>query len=308
MIFSALQTIIQFVEGFYEVSNQMFTADFILGMLIFATAINVGVYVAAFVFRGVALNKMAKNAGIKESYLAFIPFAAYVLLGKMRDDGALKMHDGSPRPNAPLNVVIAIVSSSLIALTYLILDILYGFNALFELISIFGQGKAATLNTFTGASLAPTMMIIFFSVILTYVLLFVKAMIYSSVFKAYAPEKSNAYFIIGLIGEVVIGQGLLFAIMLFIVRNNKKQSYRDYINRKMASFGRPPFGNNGFYGNFGNGFNGNNGYGRPPYQNPYNNNNGFNGAGDNQTQKRADDNPFEEFPDDNSSNDDDLFN
>ncbi|MGN1076975.1 MAG: hypothetical protein ACI4ST_00510 [Candidatus Gallimonas sp.] len=82
MEFFAWLTIPQIIYSYF-MTNSLGTYREYLVYIIICCAVAGALYLVSLVFGGIGLRKMAKNAGIKRSFLAFLPFANTYFAGKV---------------------------------------------------------------------------------------------------------------------------------------------------------------------------------------------------------------------------------
>ena len=199
---------------------------------LFITAgIMLAVMLALYVLMGVGLMTMAKRREMKNSYLAFIPFARYYLVGKLIGKSRLF---GKPIKNIG---VLAVVTS---ACTFGLMAIYYIASYLPIILAVF-QGATVVIEStvegtfYSGFSFSSEAIKKAFNItisvssilhtILDLVNFFVMLEIYSELFKKYAPER---YFLFAFIA-ILTGCG---GIIVFALRNKKAIDYNEYIKER----------------------------------------------------------------------------
>ena len=238
--------------------------------------------IVAFIFKAIAIYTMSKRAGLKKLYLAFIPFANWILVGKLIGKVILW-----GRPVKNMGVWLTIVS-----LLAFIVGIFYNFDVYVSIFAIVTQtltGRAIESIVFNSAFFnqlyyntgAIYSIIYVINAVLSLAKIFLEVNIIFSIFKKYRPDKAFFYGLISIFIE------FMFGFLLFSVRNNKPMTYDEYLQQMARK--------RGFTGYYG--------------ENPYNRG-GYGGQTYSQP-KQKDENPFPEFDDNgdsSSTSDDDLFN
>ena len=253
----------------------------------------VATYASLFFFRGFALYKMAKNRNIECAYLAFIPFACYVLLGKLQT--------GSKYANrTKYAYLVALVSIAVEVAAAVVIDICFAINPLKQ---IFG-GVALTKESFTSSAGFAFLDWLSSLAQITFVVSVLFA--YSNVYKAYVPAKNRKYTLFNVMAYILTMSTFLAAIFLFVNRNRQPVDYDEYVayvRARNGYYGYPPAG--GY-----NGYNRNTDNGAKPQDDPFS-----------EFSKKDDGDPFADFGEhkntqntgntsgnrDNTDDTDDLF-
>lgn len=234
-------------------------------MAIICVAVFTAVYCSFFAIKAVAVCLMAKKQGIKNWWLGMIPFANYVIIGKLA--GPVRVFHVDIKN---IGLIMAIVSGFLSVSSFVIYSLYYGeyFIALYS--------GALPANDYYNVS--PSYIIEIAYSVYSYIQYFISiieifayAMLVYAFFSKYSPDKRWLFSLLSVFIEP------LFGIFILVVRNNRAySSVNEYYAEKYAR-------------RFGQTYN--------PYadpfrtkENPFNNGsaNDKNGDGDN-------DSPFEGF-------------
>lgn len=247
------------------------------------------------VFMAIALYKMAKNRNIlKGRWMAIFPLLNWILLGKIVGEAVVW---GKKIKNVGL--WIAILSAVTTVLSILLnfafvrevngqLVLVGGY--LYDFALIFNFDVTITspflLSWFMGANVIYTILDVL-SLILDIGYIFFEVSIIFLVFRLYRPQSALLYSLFSIFFNPP-----LFGILLFVVRNNERKSFKQYYHN--------PYQNYGGYNPYNN-----------PFNNPYNNPNNNPYGNQNGEPKKAPEDPFPEFSDKNGSSSksdgDDLF-
>ena len=222
-----------------------------------------GVYVIYYHFRSFGLYKMAKNRGLENPKLCFVPFYALFMASKLRSDcNAFKNHKPYP--------IIAVSAIGLYVLLSLVTDLVFSIRIMVDIASqgkitaeMFGSSTNAAdvLSNVMGVSKAVYMVLI--------------GMIFFDIFGTYSPFRAKTHLVLSLIFNIVLGTPLLYGLFVFSLRNANAVNYDEILEKRRIYYG------------YGGGYN------------PYGNNNGGNDNA--RTNDKADD-PFDDFSDKNGTN------
>ena len=222
-----------------------------------------GVYVIYYLFRSFGLYKMAKNRGLKNPKLCFVPFYALFMANSLRSDcNALKNHKPYP--------IVAVSAIGLYILLSVVTDLAFSIGILSDIVA---QGKI-TADMFSGSIKAADVISKIMSIAKIVYIVFI-AMIFFDIFRTYSPFRANTHLVLSIIFNVFLGTPLLYGIFVFSLRNANAVNYDEVLEKRRIYYG------------YGGGYN------------PYGNNNGgnFNNA---KTDDKADD-PFGDFSDKNGA-------
>lgn len=240
---------------------------------------SVVIWAVGHVFMTIALLVMAKNRGIKKGrWMAYFPFVNYLLLGKIVGEAVVW---GKKIKNVGLWAMIFYAIS--VGMTFLL-----NMGSHIGKIQIIFNVKFNITNTFllgwvTGSSIFYNI-IWYTSFIWDIAYIFFEVSLIFLVFRLYRPQSALLYSLFAMFFNPP-----LFGILLFVVRNNERRSFKQYYYTPYNN----PYNNQG------------NNYGGGSYGNPY------------QPQQPAkpqpQEDPFPEFSDNKggelpSSDGDDLFN
>lgn len=222
-----------------------------------------GVYVIYYLFRSFGLYKMAKNRGLKNPKLCFVPFYALFMANSLRSDcNALKNHKPYP--------IVAVSAIGLYILLSAITDLAFSIGILSD---IAAQGKI-TADMFSGSIKAADVISNIMRIAKIVYIVFI-AMIFFDIFRTYSPFRANTHLVLSIIFHVVLGTPLLYGIFVFSLRNANAVNYDEVLEKRRIYYG------------YGGGYNA---YGN-------NNDGNFNNA---KTDDKADD-PFGDFSDKNGT-------
>ncbi len=234
--------------------GQLSTSSAIFSIIVFFSVALV-IYLGLFILRAVATCIMAKKQKIKWWWLGLIPYANYIVLGKVAGSAKIfSMHFK--------NIGIVVCVSALIYDVINVLVFLLPFAQVFVMLL---DNVTITEEVIGSLGLG---MFAYYAQLISYfceiAFIFSYAMLAYAIFSKYAPQKRILYTLLSMIQP-------LFGILLLTVMNNRAYSSVDeFYREKMAK-------------KFGQTYN--------PYQNPFSTNeNPF----DEQTQKNND-NPFDEY-------------
>lgn len=253
--------------------------------MIWGEIINIILTLVGFIFKSIAIYTMSKRAGLKQLYLAYIPFANFILLGRLIGKVIIW---GRPVKNMGVWLMI-------VGILAFITNTLYNLDAyvvIFAMAVEFLTGRVVESITLPGIlnQLLVAKGNFYFGVeivnaVLSLAKIFLEVNIIFSIFKKYRPDKALFFALVSIFIEFTFG------FLLFSVRKNKPMTYDEYLQSMARKRGYT-----GYYGE--NPYN-RGGYDRAPYNPP----------------SQKDENPFPEFDDGKGDNggssnpsDDDLFN
>jgi len=202
--------------------------------------ISIATYVVGYVFMAIAIWVMAKRLNInKGRWMAFVPFLNWYLLGKVIGSAVVW---GKKIDNVGLWLMLLSIAQTVITIllsigSYLLIasilfDVSFVFSSPFLQYWVMGTGLLYEILSFV--SLGVDIAFIFFEVSVIFL-----------VFRLYAPESALLFSLLSLFLDPP-----LFGILLFVVRNRERKSFKQYYNVYNP------------YANYNNGQNGN------PFQSP----------------------------------------
>ena len=231
--------------------------------LIIAIAGALAIWLTLFIFQAIGLFVMAKKRGVRHKWLAFMPFANVIYMGKLAGECSFF---GQKMKRAGLYTMLAQIIGTLLTFSVLATVYLY-----------FKQGKPSDelelwggtpqwsglvgFDRFLGEYLLYSGFIIMTLELVYKVLSLVLIM---GICKKYSP--SNYI----LLSFLVLFIPEARYILIFVLRKRKAIDYGAYIKAKQEEFLRRQ---QQYYNTYGNPYNRPNGYGNPyggPYGNPYN--------------------------------------
>ena len=232
---------------------------------------DIAISLIAYLFMAFGIYTMAKRQNLKKTWLAFIPYFNFILLGKVL---GMAIVWGKPIKNVGLWVAITGLISALFNAVLNYGYYLYVFEQLFSVTVYFktdsflyllASGKGAFYTILNYVSFIPDIAYIFFYVSIVFM-----------VFRTYAPERALLY----SLASVFIDP--FFGILLFMVRNKRRYSREDFMRDRAQTYN--------------------------PYSNPFGGYNNNSTQNTQNTQKNVED-PFPEFSNDNKNENksDDYF-
>lgn len=314
MEFYAIYILISNFGVLFGSSEGDIAVDATARILVVSLPIAAAVWLALFILQGVGLFTMAKKAGLKNKWLAFVPFADLILMGKLA--GTCSIFGRKVKRSGLYAMLAALVSTlyfAAVIVAQILLFTIYRNDSVDGSIwtNLTGFGNFVYNFYMISDLLGGIVELIY--VILLFILL-------TGLYKKYY---AKGYLILSWVGLFL---PVSRYIVVFVLRNNKAIDYEAYMRAKREEYmRRNPYGP---YGPYGGPYNpGNQGpYNQGPYnQGPYNqgpyNQGPYNQGPYGQSGSAADD-PFAEFAPGASSgtnasgkgdkkdnkDDDDLFN
>lgn len=309
MEFYAIYILISNFGVLFGSSEGDIAVDATARILVVSLPIAAAVWLALFILQGVGLFTMAKKAGLKNKWLAFVPFADLILMGKLA--GTCSIFGRKVKRSGLYAMLAALVSTlyfAAVIVAQILLFTIYRNDSVDGSIwtNLTGFGNFVYNFYMISDLLGGIVELIY--VILLFILL-------TGLYKKYY---AKGYLILSWVGLFL---PVSRYIVVFVLRNNKAIDYEAYMRAKREEYmRRNPYGP---YGPYGGPYNpGNQGpYNQGPYnQGPYNQG-PYNQGPYGQSGSAADD-PFAEFAPGASSgtnasgkgdkkdnkDDDDLFN
>lgn len=195
-------------DGFFDNSTVSDFAGIFAGLLVifaFLLFVSLAYVVVFYIFNAIGLYNIAKNRGMKNPYLAFIPIANSYYLGKISDDIDRTMNKKSS--NAVLILafeisclVLSIVSTVTSAVSSL--AGMYGFLGVALLLYMLALAAAIAYSVFVYISLY-------------------------KIYKEYVPEKAVLFEVLSVLFDI-------HAFFLFAIRN-KKSGYQKWVEQQAAA-------------------------------------------------------------------------
>lgn len=263
-------------------------------ILITSAIASVVVWLGLFILQGFALLAMAKKQKIKNKWLAFVPFANIMFMGKIAGECSFF---GRKMKSAGLYVMLAQMAATLVSFAViaaeLYLYIACGDPTYVETQSMFSVSYIEQWNGLSGFSYGVSVFYSYGSLImsifgLVYQILMLVLMI--AILKKYTPR---SFVLLSFLSLFV---PLSRYIILFVLRNRQPIDYEEYMRKRREEYMRRQ---QEYYSRYGNPYN--NPYGGNPYNNPYGNRppyggNPYNNPAQGNPQPQAkDEDPFEEF-------------
>lgn len=272
-------------------------------VFIAAAAVAVAVWLALFILQGVGLYKMAKNVGLRNKWLAFVPFGDLFFMGKLSGSSEIF---GRKMKRPGLYAMLASIGSSVFCIAAAVAEALlftkYGSFIVeneqgYQWVNLSGFGLYV-YNFYRFSD--------FFIGIFELVYIILLLILLMGLYKRYY---AKGYLLLSWLGLFL---PVSRYIVVFVLRKNKNRPYEEYLRQRREEFLRRqsqnpygaygPYGPYGSYGPYGgaNGpYNNPNGpYGGQsgPYNNPGNPYGGQSGYGQNpQSGRGPAEDPFSEF-------------
>ena len=244
-------------------SDLIFSSSGVFTYLGIILGVILGVYVIYYLFRSFGLYKMAKNRGLENPKLCFVPFYALFMASKLRSDcNAFKNHKPYP--------IIAVSAIGLYVLLSLVTDSVFYIKIMVDIAS---QGKI-TAEMFSGSAKAAGVLTDIMGIVRT-VYIVLTAMIFFDIFRTYSPFRAKTHLVLSVIFNIILGTPLLYGLFVFSLRNANAVNYDEVLEKRRIYYG------------YGGGYN------------PYGNNNGGNDNA--RTNDKAGD-PFDDFSDKSGTN------
>lgn len=178
------------------------------------------VNITCFVFKGIGLSSIAKREGYKHTFLAYIPFASYFLLGKIV--GGVKVF-GYRVKNLGLVAMIAMF------LTYLLTGVYEGFMYGGNIVSLITTGELGVLPNVYGNVWIDVVLNVF-TLVASVVYIIADVFLMLTFFMYYGKKYQILYSLLSILFEPVFG------ILVFAVRKHERFDYSQYMKMRFDSY------------------------------------------------------------------------
>ena len=219
-----------FAEYFTTAATPEAYIEALLRTLYISLGVAGGVYLICLVLGGLGMRKMAQRAGMKHTFLAFLPFANTYYAGKLAGDAQVF---GTKMKRAGLYAMLTEIVYVGISLFYTVIQIFLYRPEYFEVME---DGSTLYLNT-NNVPLALRWMVTA-DLVLSWVntvcylaLLFFFCVLFIAFFRKYF---ARGVFWMTLLSTIVPLRG----VAIFAVRNNTPVDYDAYMRRRMEEYAR----------------------------------------------------------------------
>lgn len=199
------------------------TSDLVVNegvVLIYAFIIAASITIACFVLKGIGLYTIAKREGIKNPFLAFIPFASYYLLGKIV--GSCKVF-GYHVKNLGVIAMIAMLINTALSVTY---NVLMYSDKIIEWVQ---TGVIDALPESYG-NVWVDVVLQLSSTIAGLVYIVADVFLVMTFFMYYGKKNQLSFSLLSIFIEP------LFGVFVFVVRKNKRFNYSQYVKMRFDSY------------------------------------------------------------------------
>lgn len=219
-------------EGLTVVSDGIEIRLFSFGGLATIVCIVLAVQIALYVLRSLGIYTLAKRHGIKNAFIAWIPYAWIYTACKLI--GETKIFGWSFDKLALWICIIASVSGALNITGYCLKDIPYTWHVLFE------NGTLGIVTEIDGTYYMPQLnngvritynIINTVNEILSLVVLVATVFMYINLFRKFIPQHYVLYAVLSVVG--------LFPIFVFVIRKKEAVNYVDYLRSRYYYYNEP---------------------------------------------------------------------
>lgn len=198
-----------YYNSFYDPYSDM--SDVAYGILSFLLLASLLFFVVLYIFESIALYTIAKNRGIKNAFLSFIPVAEYYILGKVYDDISATMNKKTGYAARMVVLASFALASTVFACVFLGMSVVMGYaggiSVPFLIFAI----------PFVLAQIGCTVALLVFMYISVY-----------AIYKEYVPSNASLF----LVFSVFMSFTMPF--LLFSIRN-KKSGYQLWCEQRAAA-------------------------------------------------------------------------
>lgn len=196
----------------------MYDEDFlaIIGLLTIFVVFIIAISLVDYILTGIAYMKLAKQRGIKNPWLAWIPFANAYLIGKVSDDINAQYQKKTNRGVALLILNIISSAGGLITSGFAF----DAFNRLARMSDYFTSSYSYSFGYAASSVIIIVSLLLAAASIWCTVILF---MSYYSVFKEYSPANAGAFLAISLVALFILSISFAAPIIILCIYKNTPQ-------------------------------------------------------------------------------------
>ncbi len=254
-------------------------------------------FVVYYLLRSFGLYKMAKKRGFEKPALCFVPFYSLFMISKLRSDcNAFKKHSFYP--------IVAVISIAVFILCSATLDAFYSVNVFIR----FSEAeKAAPGMAYLTEEMFPqnqALIVILDNLmdVAKIVYIVFLAMLYSDLFRTYAPFNAKTYMVLSIIFTVITGSSFVYGMFTLVLSGKPAVNFDEILEKRRVYYGyNTPYGRSGGFGNGNN----NNSAGNTSSSDdtdPFSDFSSKSSYNSRSETSRKDDDPFEEFSDNTQNN------
>lgn len=247
MIYFFLQYIYVLSEAIHDTSDNGMRIGYggVMTSLAFYLSTLLILFAVYYLLRSFGLYKMAKKRGFEKPALCFVPFYALFMISKLRSDcNAFKKHNFYP--------IAAVISVGVFILCSAALDAVYSVNVFTQLSK---AEKAAPGMAYLTEEMFPQNAALL--EILNYLMDIAKlgyivfiAMLYSDLFRTYAPFNAKTHLVLSIIFTVITGSSFVFGAFTLALSGKTAVNFDEILEKRRFYYGyNTPYGRNGGFGN-----------------------------------------------------------
>jgi hypothetical protein len=208
----------------FEIFNALM--EYLPNYILYDALIALGAYLVIFAFRAVGLFTLARRAGIRHTWFAFVPLLNSYLLGELAGDCSF----------ASLKIkrigLWYCLSEGVACIAYILSDI--AVLSLYRNGAMYNSDLGSWVNVADGLAWAQTtdtvMSYVLLVLQLVYIFFFVLAVM--SFFRKYAARNAMIF----SIGSIFVP--IIYSILVFVVRNNAPVDYEQYVRERRETYYR----------------------------------------------------------------------
>ncbi len=256
MIYFFLQYVYLLSEAFFEDGNIGMRIGYngIITLLTIYLSYLLIAFAVYYLLKSFGMYKMAKKRGFEKPALCFVPFYSLFMLSKLRSEcEAFKKHSFYP--------IVATVSIGIFVLCSAVIDSVFSigvFIRLKEMENAAAGSAYLTKEMFSGGQTIVRVLNNLMDIAKIVYIVFV-AMLYSDLFRTYAPFNAKTHIVLSIIFTVITGSSFLFGAFTLALSGKTAVNFDEILEKRRIYYGSNtpygrynPFGNGGS-GSFGNG-------------------------------------------------------
>ncbi len=247
MIYFFLQYVYILSEAFFQDENIGMRIGYngIMTLLTVYLSYLLIAFVVYYLLKSFGLYKMAKKRGFEKPALCFVPFYSLFMISKLRSDcEAFKKHSFYP--------IVATVSIAVFVLCSAVIDIAFSigvFIRLNEMEKVAAGSAYLTKEMFSGGQTLLSVLNNLMDIAKIVYIVFM-AMLYSDLFRTYAPFNAKTHIVLSIIFAVITGSSFLYGAFTLALSGKSAVNFDEILKKRRVYYGyNTPYGRNGPFGN-----------------------------------------------------------
>lgn len=227
-------------------SNYVLEDTAVISSIIFFVLIIVILCVVSipYVLNGIAFMKLAKQRGIDNPWMAWVPFANTYLIGKISDD-INACYQNKTNRRITLLVLDIVLAVSVIPFCVIIGDFVVSIIK-----DAMNDSYKLSFSYINGFQFSLLVIIILLMFVLAMLVMIIQFMSYYSIFKEYSPSNAGLFLALSIIAYFVLSCGFIAPIIILCIYKNTPQytmlkarvdGFNANASRYQAGYNRQPY-------------------------------------------------------------------